>query len=75
MQQNSGFSMAEAAKLLSSAEGQQLVSLLRRDGGQTITQAIAAIQAGDTEKAKRILQPVLGTPEAAALLEQLNRRR
>ena len=32
MQQNSGFSMAEAAKLLASAEGQQLLALLRREG-------------------------------------------
>ena len=65
MQQNSGFSMAEAAKLLASAEGQQLLALLRRDGGDALSQAAA----------KAILQPILGTPEAAALLEQLNRRR
>ena len=74
MQQNSGFSMAEAAKLLASAEGQQLLALLRRDGGDALSQA-AAMRAGDAEGAKAILQPILGTPEAAALLEQLNRRR
>lgn len=75
MQQNSGFSMAEAAKLLASAEGQQLLALLRRDGGDALSQAVAAMRAGDAEGAKAILQPILGTPEAAALLEQLNRRR
>ena len=74
MQQNSGFSMAEAAKLLASAEGQQLLALLR-DGGDALSQAAAAMRAGDAEGAKAILQPILGTPEAAALLEQLNRRR
>ena len=64
MQQNSGFSMAEAAKLLASAEG-----------GNTLAQAAEAMRAGNTEGAKAILQPLLSTPEAAALLDQLNRRR
>ena len=75
MQQNSGFSMAEAGKLLSSAEGQQLLALLRQDGGNTLAQAAEAMRAGNTEGAKAILQPLLSTPEAAALLDQLNRRR
>ena len=44
MQQNSGFSMAEAAKLLASAEGQQLLALLRRDGGDALSQAAAAMR-------------------------------
>ena len=39
MQQNSGFSMTEAAKLLASAEGQKLLALLRQDGGNTLNQA------------------------------------
>ena len=75
MQQNSGFSMAEAAKLLASAEWQQLLALLRQDGGNTLAQAAEAMRAGNTEGAKAILQPLLSTPEAAALLDQLNRRR
>lgn len=75
MQQNSGFSMAEAAKLLASAEGQQLLALLRQDGGNTLAQAAEAMRAGNTEGAKAILQPLLSTPEAAALLDELNRRR
>ena len=75
MQQNSGFSMAEAAKLLASAEGQQLLALLRQDGGNTLAQAAEAMRAGNTEGAKAILQLLLSTPEAAALLDQLNRRR
>ena len=68
-------SMAEAAKLLASAEGQQLLALLRQDGGNTLAQAAEAMRAGNTEGAKAILQPLLSTPEAAALLDQLNRRR
>lgn len=67
--------MAEAAKLLASAEGQQLLALLRQDGGNTLAQAAEAMRAGNTEGAKAILQPLLSTPEAAALLDQLNRRR
>lgn len=55
MQQNSGFSMTEAAKLLASAEGQKLLALLRQDGGNTLNQAAAAMRAGDTEGAKAIL--------------------
>ena len=49
--------MAEAAKLLASAEGQQLLALLRQDGGNTLAQAAEAMRAGNTEGAKAILQP------------------
>ena len=56
-------------------QNRALLALLRRDGGDALSQAAAAMRAGDAEGAKAILQPILGTPEAATLLEQLNRRR
>ena len=75
MQQNSGFSMAEAAKLLASAEGQQLLALLRRDGGDALSQAAAAMRAGDAEGAKPYCSPFWVRRKRRPLLEQLNRRR
>lgn len=75
MQQNFEFSMADAARLAGSAEGQQLLRLLRRDGGKVLQAASAAMQAGEPEKAAAILAPLLDDPQAAALLEKLKGRR
>lgn len=75
MEEKSGFSMPEAAKLLATPEGRQLLALLQADGGDTMRRAFAALQRGDSEGAKAILSPVLSDPKAAKLLEQLNGRR
>ena len=37
-------------------------------------QAAAAARSGDYETAKRIMQPLVQTPEASALLEQIDRK-
>ncbi len=75
MQQNSGFSMQDAARLMRSPEGKQLLQLLQQDGGAAMRQAAAALSAGNPEQAKSILGPMVGTPEVAALLEKLDGRR
>ena len=66
MQQNSGFSMAEAAKLLASAEGQQLLALLRQDGGNTLAQAAEAMQQIMALAQSMGLQGQNGPPQQAA---------
>lgn len=75
MQQNSAFSMEEAAKLLSTPEGRQLMQLMQQDGGKSMQAAFAAVQAGDAAKAMALLAPLLADPKAAELLSQLNGRR
>ena len=72
MQQNSGFSMEEAAKLLSTQEGQQLLQLMQQDGGKSMQAAFAAVQSGDGAKAMALLAPLLADPKAAELLDRLN---
>ena len=75
MEEKSGFSMSEAAKLLATPEGRQLLSLMQADGGGAMQRAFAALQTGDAEGAKAILSPLLSDPQAAKLLNQLNGRR
>ncbi|MBQ6798112.1 MAG: hypothetical protein IJP11_02615 [Oscillospiraceae bacterium] len=67
------FSEADVKKLLYSKEGQQLLSLLNRDGGTKLRQAADALKSGNTERMQQILTPILQTEEATALLERLDR--
>lgn len=75
MQQNSGFSMAEAAKLLATPEGKQLSGLLQKDGGAAMRAAFSAFQEGNMDEVQRLLAPMLSDPKAEALLRQLDGRR
>ena len=75
MQQNSGFSMAEAAKLLASAEGNSFWRCCAGMGGDALSQAAAAMRAGDAEGAKPYCSPFWVRRKRRPLLEQLNRRR
>ena len=61
----------ELRRILASAEGRQLLTLLRSDGGTALNSAIAAIGRGDYEAAKAALSPQLCRPEARAILEKL----
>lgn len=74
---NSGsipFQQADLARILASAEGRQLLALLRRDGGGALQQAAQAVKSGDYEAAKSALEPMLQNPEAAALLSRLKKK-
>ncbi len=74
MQKNPNFSTEDMKKLLSSPDGIRLLTLLRRDGGDTLMKAFAAVQAGDTEAAKNLLSPLLDNPETKELLSRLSGR-
>lgn len=73
---NGGFSFSpqQIQNVLHSKQGQQLLELLNRDGGAALRKAAAAVKSGDYESAKKIMTPVMQTPEAAELIEQLNRK-
>ncbi len=61
----------EARRILNSAEGKQLLAMLRRSGN--MQQAAAAIQDGRSEEARALLRPLLEDPAAVALLQRLKR--
>lgn len=66
------FSADQLRRVLGSAEGRQLLALLAADGGGQLRQAAEAVKAGDHTRAQAILQPVLQTEQAQALLQKLN---
>lgn len=68
------FTPGQLQSVLGTQEGKKLLQLLNRDGGDALRQAAAAAKNGDYETAKRIMQPLVQTPEASALLEQIDRK-
>ena len=66
------FSAEQAKKILGSAEGKQLIALLKRDGGQPLRQTEKAIRRGDMAKAQALMQPLTQDREAAELLKKIN---
>lgn len=65
--------MQEAMKIASTPAGQQLMKLLRKNGGQELQEAIAKAASGDYAQAKQAISALLADPEAKKLLEQLGR--
>lgn len=66
------FSADQLRRVQDSAEGKQLLALLAADGGGRLRQAAEAVKAGDHARAQAILQPVLQTEQAQALLQKLD---
>lgn len=66
------FQPQDLARILGSAEGQRLMALLQRDGGDRLRAAITAATAGRAQEAKSILAPLLEDPEAQELLKKLS---
>ena len=58
-------------KLARSDAGQQLLSLLQANGGEQLQSAVAQASGGNFDQAKQSLSALLSTPEAQALLKQL----
>ena len=63
--------LSQLKKMAQSSAGQQLVALLQRSGGTSLQDAVAQASAGNYAQAKDILNSLLHTPEAQALLKQL----
>lgn len=72
---NKGFTQADIKAVLESQAGRQLLQLLQKDGGKALRQAAQAVQNGDYTKAKTVLEPVMTRPEAAKLVEEINKGR
>ena len=66
------FSADQLRRVLGSAEGKQLLALLASGGGERLRQAADAAKQGDHARAMELLQPVLNTKQAQALLRKLN---
>lgn len=67
---NNSFSEQDLRRILASAQGQRLLALLRTDG-EALRQAMQAVQSGDYERAKSVVEPMLRTQEAQKLLSEL----
>ena len=66
------FSPEQLRRVLGSSEGRQLLALLSSGCGERLRQAAAAAKQGDPARAMELLQPVLNTEQAQALLRKLN---
>lgn len=63
--------MQEAMRLAQDPAGQELIRLLKRQGGDELQTAMAQAAAGDYSQAKKAIQSLLDSPEARKLLKQL----
>ena len=66
-------SMQEVLRMASTPAGQQLIALLRQQGGSDFQAAISSAAAGDYTQAKHAVEKLLADPQAQKLLKQLGR--
>lgn len=59
--------------LLSTPQGKQLMQYLTADGGTAMRQAGEALKAGNTEKVRQILSPMVESQEVSTLLGKLEK--
>ncbi len=67
------FSMQEAMRLANSPAGRQLAQLLQQADQQTLNDAVRKAQQGNYEDAARQLQNLMTSPQAQALLKELEK--
>lgn len=65
------FDLNSFLRMANSPAGQQLVALLQRTGGTQLQTAVNLAASGNYEDAGKYLSALLDTPEAKALLKQL----
>lgn len=70
MQQNPD-AIRKAMALAATAQGQQLLNLLRRNDPVKLQQAMESAASGNTQQAKALLSNLLQDPEARRIIEQL----
>lgn len=69
------FSMADAKRLAQTEAGQKLLTLLQSQNPQQLQTAMQQASSGDLEQLKKTLGTFMASPEAQALLKQLENRR
>ncbi len=67
------FSMKEALRLAKSPAGQQLQQLLQQADQETLNRAVLQAQQGNYEDAANQIRSLLSSPQAQALLEELEK--
>lgn len=67
--------LKDLMRLAQTPAGQQLIALLRQQGGDRLSAAITQAAAGNYTQAKTLLSPLLETPEAQALVKSLEERK
>lgn len=63
--------ISEVIRLAQSPAGQQLITLLQQSGGSNLQDAVSKASSGDYAQAKNMLSSLLNSPDAKALLKQL----
>lgn len=66
------FSEKDIRRVLGSAAGQQLLQLLSQSGGNELQRAAEELKNGNIDAAKQILAPVMNSPKASTLVDQIN---
>lgn len=59
--------------LLATDQGKALMKLLSADGGKTLMQASEALKAGDSQKVREIMSPMLQNSQTQDLLTSLEK--
>lgn len=62
---------ARLAQLAQTSAGQQLLAMLQRSGGNQLPAAMEQAAKGDFTAVQKLLSGALSTPEAQALIQQL----
>lgn len=65
--------MQEVLRMAASPAGQQLIALLRQQGGADFQNAMASAADGDYAQAKRAIEALMADPKAQQLLKELGR--
>lgn len=71
MDNSHNFSVQDAMRLAATPAGQQLIALLRQQGGGELQKAMDSAQSGDYTQIKRALEGMMKNPQAQKLLKQL----
>ena len=65
--------MQEVLRMAASPAGQQLIALLRQQGGSEVQNAMSGAASGDYAQAKRAIEALMDDPQAKKLLKELGR--
>lgn len=66
-------SMQEVLRMAATPAGQQLIAMLRRQGGNELQSAMASAASGDYREAKHAIEKLLRDPQAQKLMKELGR--
>lgn len=67
--------MGELIRMAQTPAGRKLISLLQKQSGSQLQQAVTSAAAGDYTQAREILSVLLSSPDAQALLQELEEQR